>query len=181
MRVLSVLAISIRRAHRLFERHSKLHHWSNSDTLKKYNKSIEKTKNPSSWHKSASFLHKYASFWHKSATIACQSGGRAAVAALLQQFSPAGWIRLELNDLQLKQIQSSNSNLRSKIRIFVRRLKFVREKFPPSESHGVISIGSHRSSLAPQGHNIRAVPMPHMVNKANTRWVAANLISSYLA
>ena len=42
-RVLNVLAISIRRAHRVFERNSKLQHWSNSETLKKYNKSIEKT------------------------------------------------------------------------------------------------------------------------------------------
>ena len=45
--------------------------------------------------------------------------------------------------------------------------------FPP----GVVS---HRSSLAPQGHYIRAVPMQHMVNKAYTRWVAANLISGHL-
>ena len=46
--------------------------------------------------------------------------------------------------------------------------------FPP----GVVS---HRSSLAPQGHYIRAVPMQHMVNKAYTRWVAAILISGPLA
>ena len=116
-RVLNVLAISIRRAHRIFERNSKLHHWSNSDTLKKYNKSIEKTKNPSFWHKSASFWHKSASFWHKSASIACQSGARAAVAALLRQFSTAAWIRLDLIELRLKQIQSSNSNLRSKTEV----------------------------------------------------------------
>ena len=45
--------------------------------------------------------------------------------------------------------------------------------FPP----GVVS---HRSSLAPGGHYIRAVPMQHMVKKANTRWVAANLISGHL-
>ena len=37
-------------------------------------------------------------------------------------------------------------------------------------------VESHRSSLAPQGHYIRAVPMQHMVNKAHTHWVAANLI-----
>ena len=43
-RVVNVLAISIRRAHRVFEHHSKLHHWSNSDTLKEYNKSIKKPK-----------------------------------------------------------------------------------------------------------------------------------------
>ena len=43
-RVLNVLAISIRRAHRVFERNSKLHHWSNSGTLEKYNKSVEKPK-----------------------------------------------------------------------------------------------------------------------------------------
>ena len=36
-------------------------------------------------------------------------------------------------------------------------------------------------NLAPQGHYIRAVPMQHMVNKAYTRWVAANLISGHLA
>ena len=42
-------------------------------------------------------------------------------------------------------------------------------------------IASHGSSLAPQGHNIRAGPMAHMVNKANTRWLAANLISGHLA
>ena len=45
----------------------------------------------------------------------------------------------------------------------------------------VIRIASHRSSLAPQGPNIRAGPMAHMVNKANTRWVAANLPSGHLA
>ena len=39
---------------------------------------------------------------------------------------------------------------------------------------------SHRSSLALQGHYIRAVPMQHMVNKAYARWVAANLISGHL-
>ena len=42
-------------------------------------------------------------------------------------------------------------------------------------------VESHRSSLAHQGHYIRAVPMQHMVNKANTRWVAAILISGHLA
>ena len=36
-------------------------------------------------------------------------------------------------------------------------------------------------SLAHQGHYIRAAPMQHMVNKANTRWVAAILISGHLA
>ena len=41
-------------------------------------------------------------------------------------------------------------------------------------------VVSHRSSLAPQGHYIRAVPMQHMVNEAYTRWVAANLISGHL-
>ena len=46
--------------------------------------------------------------------------------------------------------------------------------FPP----GVVS---HRSLLAPQGHYIRAVSMQHMVNKAHTGWVAANLISGHLA
>ena len=35
-------------------------------------------------------------------------------------------------------------------------------------------VGSPRSY-------IRAVPMQHMVNKANTRWVAAILISGHLA
>ena len=40
---------------------------------------------------------------------------------------------------------------------------------------------SHRSSLALQGHSIKAVPMHHMVNKAHTRWVAANLLSGHLA
>ena len=29
-------------------------------------------------------------------------------------------------------------------------------------------VVSHRSSLAPQGHYIRAVPMQHVVNKAYT-------------
>ena len=130
-RVLNILAISIRRAHHVFERNSKLHRCSNSDTLQKYNESIGKTKNPSFLQKSASFWHKYASFWHKSASIACQSGARAAVAALLRHFSPAAWIRLDLFELRLKQIQSSDSNLRSKIRIFVRRLKFNRRKYPP--------------------------------------------------
>ena len=42
-------------------------------------------------------------------------------------------------------------------------------------------VVSHRSSLAPQGAYIRAVPMQHMVNKAHPRWVAANLISGHLA
>ena len=37
------------------------------------------------------------------------------------------------------------------------------------------------STLAPQGHYIRAVPMQSMVNKAYTRWVAAILISGHLA
>ena len=41
-------------------------------------------------------------------------------------------------------------------------------------------LESHRSSLAPQGHHIRAYPMQHVVNKALTRWVAANLISGHL-
>ena len=41
-------------------------------------------------------------------------------------------------------------------------------------------VVSHRSSLAPQGHYITAVPMQHMVNKAYTRSVAANLISGHL-
>ena len=41
-------------------------------------------------------------------------------------------------------------------------------------------VESHRSSLAPQGHKIRAAPMQHAVNKAHTRWVAANLISGNL-
>ena len=45
--------------------------------------------------------------------------------------------------------------------------------FPPG-------LKSHRSWLDPQGHNIRAYPMQHVVNKAHTRWVAANLISGYL-
>ena len=45
--------------------------------------------------------------------------------------------------------------------------------FPPG-------VESHRSSLAPQGHNIRAYPMQHVVNKADSRWVAANLISGHL-
>ena len=35
-------------------------------------------------------------------------------------------------------------------------------------------VVSHRSSLAPQGHYIRAAPMQHMVNKAHTRWGTAN-------
>ena len=42
-------------------------------------------------------------------------------------------------------------------------------------------VGSHRSSLAHQGHHIRAVPMQHMVNKAQTCWVAAIKISGHLA
>ena len=42
-------------------------------------------------------------------------------------------------------------------------------------------VVSHRSSLAPQGLYIRAVPMQHMLNKAHTHWVAANLISGHLA
>ena len=33
-RILNVLAISIRPAYRVFERNSKFHHWSNSDTLR---------------------------------------------------------------------------------------------------------------------------------------------------
>ena len=45
--------------------------------------------------------------------------------------------------------------------------------FPPG-------LGSHRSSLAPQGHHIRAYPMQLVVNKALTRWVAANLKSGHL-
>ena len=45
--------------------------------------------------------------------------------------------------------------------------------FPPG-------VGSHRSTLAPESHYIRAVPAQHMVNKAYTRWVAANLISGHL-
>ena len=45
--------------------------------------------------------------------------------------------------------------------------------FPPG-------LGSHRSWLPPQGHNIRPYPMQHVVNKALTRWVAANLISGHL-
>ena len=41
-------------------------------------------------------------------------------------------------------------------------------------------LGSHRSSLATEGHHIRAYPMQHMYNKALTRWLAANLISGHL-
>ena len=36
-------------------------------------------------------------------------------------------------------------------------------------------LGSQRSSFAPQGHHIRAYFMQTVVNKALTRWVAANL------
>ena len=39
----------------------------------------------------------------------------------------------------------------------------------------------HRSLFAPQGHYIRAVPMQHIVKKAHTRWLAANLLSGHLA
>ena len=42
-------------------------------------------------------------------------------------------------------------------------------------------VESHRSLLAPQGHYIMAVPVQHMVNKAHTCWMAANLISGHLA
>ena len=35
--------------------------------------------------------------------------------------------------------------------------------------------------IPPQGHYSRAVPTQYMVNKAHTRWVAANLISGHLA
>ena len=45
--------------------------------------------------------------------------------------------------------------------------------FPPS-------LGSHRSSVAPQGHNIRAYRRQHVVNNADTRWVAANLTSGHI-
>ena len=41
-------------------------------------------------------------------------------------------------------------------------------------------LESHRSWLALQGHNTRAYPMQHMVDKAHTRLVAANLISGHL-
>ena len=41
-------------------------------------------------------------------------------------------------------------------------------------------VESHPSSLAPQVHNIRAEPTQHVVSKAHTRWVAANLISGHL-
>ena len=164
-RVLNVLAISIRRAYRVFERNSKLHHWSNSDTLKNTTNQLKKHKNPSFWHKSASSWHKSAFFWHKSAAIACQSGARAAVAALLRQFSPAAWIRLDLIELRLKQIQSSNSNLRSKIRIFVRRVKFVRRKYPPQwVSWGVggrASLGGLPSAVV-RGVWGQMLPLPQL-------------------
>ena len=41
-------------------------------------------------------------------------------------------------------------------------------------------VESQRSSLAPEGHNVREAPMQHVVNKAHTRWVAANLLSGHL-
>ena len=41
-------------------------------------------------------------------------------------------------------------------------------------------VVSNRSLLAPQGHYMRAVVVQHMVNKAYTSWVAANLISGHL-
>ena len=41
-------------------------------------------------------------------------------------------------------------------------------------------LGSHRSSVAPQGHDIRAYSMQHVVNNADTRWVAANLTSGHM-
>ena len=40
--------------------------------------------------------------------------------------------------------------------------------------------GSHCSSLAPQGHLIRAYAMQHVVHKALIRWVAGNLISGHV-
>ena len=40
-------------------------------------------------------------------------------------------------------------------------------------------VESDHSSLPPKGHNITAVPMHHMVNKAHTCWAAANLISGH--
>ena len=43
-RILNVLAISIPRAYRVFERNSKLHHWSNSDTLKNITYQLKKPK-----------------------------------------------------------------------------------------------------------------------------------------
>ena len=45
-RVLNVLAISIRRAYRFFERNSKLQHWSNSDTLKNTTNQLKEQKKP---------------------------------------------------------------------------------------------------------------------------------------
>ena len=45
--------------------------------------------------------------------------------------------------------------------------------FPPG-------LESHRFLLAPQGHHIRAYPTRHVVNKACTLWVAANLINGHL-
>ena len=42
--ILNVLAISIRRAYRVFERNSKLHHWSNRDTLKNTTNQLKKPK-----------------------------------------------------------------------------------------------------------------------------------------
>ena len=42
-------------------------------------------------------------------------------------------------------------------------------------------LGSERILLALQSHHIRAYPVRHVVNKALTRWVAANLISGHLA
>ena len=44
-----------------------------------------------------------------------------------------------------------------------------------------LGVESHRSSLAPEGHYIRAVSMRQMVNRAHTRLVAANLIGGHLA
>ena len=41
-------------------------------------------------------------------------------------------------------------------------------------------LRSHRSLLIPESHHIRAYAMQHVVNKAFTCWVAANLISGHL-
>ena len=45
-RVLNVLDSSIRRAYRFFERNSKLHHWSNSDTLQNTTNELKKQEKP---------------------------------------------------------------------------------------------------------------------------------------
>ena len=122
-RVLNVLALSIRLAHGVFERNSKLHHWSNSDTLKEYNKSIKKTKKPVFRAQICVFLAQICVFLAQICdnrlSIWCARCCCCAFAAILP--SSFGLIGLNWNSIKANTSFEFESSFED----------FVRKKYPP--------------------------------------------------